>query len=47
MYLFYMWFIMIDGWEQWWDEDWHGKTKKPEQECVPATYYIKVPLSLI
>lgn len=31
---------MIDIWEQWWDEDWHGKTKTPEQECIPATYNI-------
>ena len=35
-----MWSKMINSWEQWWDEDWHRKTKTPEQECVPATYNI-------
>lgn len=31
---------MIDSLEQWWDEDRHGKTKTPEQECVSALYNI-------
>lgn len=40
VYLFYIWGIVIDSWEQWWAEDWHGKTKTPEQVCIPATYNI-------
>jgi len=31
---------MINSWEQWWDEDWHVKTKTPEQECISSTYNI-------